>query len=41
MIQTMIEDHLEESGPVVCCPPENASAERLVPDTALVRNRAA
>jgi len=44
MIATMIEDHLEgaeTSGPVVCCPPATASAERLVPEAALVRTRAA
>jgi bacterioferritin-associated ferredoxin len=37
MIATMIEDHLEESGPIRCCPPATASAEHLVPDSALVR----
>ncbi|MBX3264838.1 MAG: (2Fe-2S)-binding protein [Labilithrix sp.] len=39
MIATMIEDHVEESGPIVCCPA--SAAERLVPDSALVRTRAA
>jgi bacterioferritin-associated ferredoxin len=37
MIATMIEDHLDESGPIVCRPPVSASTERLVPETALVR----
>jgi bacterioferritin-associated ferredoxin len=42
MIATMIEDHLDEmSGPIACCPPANVSADRLVPDSALVRTRAA
>ncbi|MBX3210287.1 MAG: (2Fe-2S)-binding protein [Labilithrix sp.] len=41
MIATMIEDHVEESGPIRCCPPASGSGERLVPETALVRTRAA
>ncbi|MBX3201494.1 MAG: (2Fe-2S)-binding protein [Labilithrix sp.] len=40
MIATMIEDHVEESGPIRCCP-ASATTERLVPETALVRTRAA
>jgi bacterioferritin-associated ferredoxin len=40
MIATMIEDHIEESGPIACRPPVSA-VERLVPDAALVRTRAA
>ena len=43
MIATMIEDHVEAtecSGPIMC-PSVGASTERLVPDTALVRTRAA
>lgn len=43
MIATMIEDQVEAGAPSVraCCPPAAASAERLVPDAALVRTRAA
>ena len=42
MIRTMLEDHADSlSGPISCCPPPNAGAERLVPDAALVRTRAA
>lgn len=41
MIATMIEDHLEESSAIRCCPPVAAAADRLVPDAALVRTRAA
>jgi len=40
MIRQMIEDHLEDCAPVACCP-GTASADRLVPDSALVRTRAA
>lgn len=43
MIATMIEDHLEESGPIACrphaCRPD--ASERLVAESALVRTRAA
>lgn len=42
MIRTMLEDHADDvSGPIVCCPPASAAADRLVPDSALVRTRAA
>lgn len=41
MIRQMIEDHIEDSAPIACCPPSVASADRLVPDSALVRTRAA
>jgi bacterioferritin-associated ferredoxin len=39
MISTMIEDHIEDCGPLAACP--LMSADRLVPDNALVRTRAA
>ena len=38
MISTMIEDHLDDLGPVRCCP---SGTTELVPETALVRTRAA
>ena len=41
MIREMIEDHIEGCAPMACCPPATASADRLVPDSALVRTRAA
>lgn len=41
MIRTMIEEHGETAPPVRSCPPPDASAERLVPETTLVRTRAA
>jgi bacterioferritin-associated ferredoxin len=46
-IRTMIEEHLEDAAAArpcpaaACCPPANASADRLVSDAALVRTRAA
>jgi len=41
MIREMIDDHIEASAPVACCPPATAAADRLVPDSALLRTRAA
>lgn len=41
MIHEMIEDHLEASGVVACRPPVMASADQVVPDSALLRTRAA
>lgn len=41
MIRTMIEEHAEDAGSMACRPPANTSPERLVPDAALVRTRAA
>ena len=41
MIRQMIEDHIEDSAPIACRPPVTPAADRLVPETALVRTRAA
>ena len=41
MIREMIEDHIEDTARVPCCPPAAAGADRLVPDSALIRTRAA
>ena len=39
MIETMIEDHVEDVG-LRCCPPSADSSERLIPQTALSGARA-
>lgn len=41
MILSMIEDHVEESGAVVCCPAGRDVPEQLVSERSLVRTRAA
>ena len=41
MIATMLEDHEEARACAALCPPATTSAPRLVPESALVRTRAA
>ena len=41
MIATMIEDHIEDTRAAAGCPAAEPSAERLLPEEALVRTRAA